>query len=74
MTIDEIYSGIEPFFDWLSAQAERDDPVGDLAKDTQRDPLLPTDGDLEAVREYFSSKGSHVEDAFAGAWREFQHR
>lgn len=45
---------IPRFYDWLKGQAERDDPIGDLAQDAARDPGAPRDGSPEAWRCYLT--------------------
>ena len=40
------------FFRWLLTQVDRDDPIGDLANDAQRDPQAPVNGTTTAWRSY----------------------
>lgn len=40
------------FSDWLMTQTDRDDPVGDLANDAERDPTAPLGGSVETWRGY----------------------
>lgn len=42
------------FYDWLMNQVDRDDPIGDLANDAQRDPKAPTSGSVATWRGYLT--------------------
>lgn len=70
------------FLKWLKAQQERDDCVGDLARDffatkhyiktgDYRDNIPRDTNNYLAMREYFYSKREVVGDSFEMAWREF---
>ena len=64
-----------PFFRWLLHQTERDDPVGDLACDVERDLSFPrTSTSLEAIRLYLIHKQASSEAivAFDEACTEFK--
>lgn len=58
---------------WLQQQAKRDDPVGDLARDTAHDPTWPRTGDKSALLDYLSgrhaSRGALA--ALEAAWEEW---
>ena len=64
------------FSTWLAKQQERDDPVGDLAKDVQRDPDRP------GARAQYTGWVNHLQakqasgaamDALRRAWQEYTH-
>ena len=59
------------FVKWLLAQAERDDPVGDLAGDCKADFSFPRRGDAAVVGAYLSRYGEHIREAFAAAETEY---
>ena len=61
------------FVKWLLAQAERDDPVGDLAGDCKVDFSFPRRGDAAVVGAYLSRYGEHIREAFAQAVVEYRH-
>lgn len=42
------------FTQWLLSQADRDDPIGDLANDAQRDPRAPVNGSAKTWRGYLA--------------------
>lgn len=56
------------FWHWLKAQADRADPVGDLARDAATDPSFPwSEGDA-AIRRYVQALGSQAaQDAMVEA-------
>lgn len=61
----------EPFGAWLVMQADREDPIGDLANDVDRDPQFHRGSVREAI-EHLSLRGPHVRSALAEAileWR-----
>lgn len=62
------------FTDWLDRQADRDDPIGDLASDVRRDKKAPK-GDAEALRTHMTFRGASSEalDALMLAEREWRH-
>ncbi|WP_169741487.1 YozE family protein [Comamonas aquatica] len=61
------------FYRWLEKQANRDDPVGDLAYDITHDKGFPVEASLRKTRSYLESKwvSEAVMDALAQAWLEF---
>ena len=64
-----------PFFRWLLRQTKRDDPIGDLACDLERDLSFPrTDTSLEAIRLHLFHKhaASKAIVAFDEASTEFK--
>lgn len=50
----------ESFGAWMRRQQHRDDPVGDLARDLEADPLGPADERITTVFDYVASVGSDV--------------
>lgn len=67
------------FYNWLKKQDKRDDPVGDLAVDAQRDPTFPRAAtSKEQVIEYIYRKNLSigmyplVKDAIKEAWKEYE--
>lgn len=60
------------FVKWLFAQAGREDPVGDLARDCKVDFKFPRQGNVTEIRSYLSHYGNHVQEAFAEAHLEYQ--
>jgi hypothetical protein len=62
------------FAEWLKAQATRDDPIGDLARDAVQDPCWPQDGDLQAFEEYLTYGVGACYEAYTAlraAWAEY---
>lgn len=55
------YVPMKRYVRWLWAQAERDDEVGDLARDAQRDPYFPVRGTAREVRLYWRRFAPQVE-------------
>lgn len=66
------YNGLT-FAAWLATQADRDDPVGDLALDVGRDPNFPILAGLDGLHAYLERVGAELEAiaAFNDAWAEF---
>lgn len=67
------------FYDWLVKQDKRDDPVGDLAIDAQRDPSFPTEAVYkEELIEHIYRKSLYVEmyrkivRTIKEAWKEYE--
>jgi len=64
------------FTEWLSFQAGRPDPVGDLAGDVARDPEWPSrsDGNLRDLLAYLRRMGAcpGALEALRQAWSEWQ--
>lgn len=61
-----------PFHRWLLTQVDRNDPVGDLAMDANRDKTFPTGASTRRELErYLSRHGDDVVRALREAWREF---
>jgi uncharacterized protein YozE (UPF0346 family) len=61
------------FTTWLKAQARRDDPVGDLAKDMMQDSAWPTRASSYGrFRNHLTTKGAcrDAHEALREAWRE----
>ena len=63
------------FSEWVEAQAERDDPLGDFARDCVADPDWPKRGSLDDYREYLSFE-AHADDwtrrFLDEAWAEYE--
>ena len=61
------------FYRWLMRQLERDDPIGDLARDIKRDSAFPASGSLLEIRLHLGSLGACGEAvrALDEAWSEF---
>lgn len=61
------------FQSWLATQGDRDDPVGDLARDVRADPDWPGFDDLPVLRGYLRNGGAAPEalDALARAFGEW---
>jgi len=63
------------FFDWLQGQKQRQDPVGDLARDVARDTRFPR-GEATAtdVYDYLEAADACLDctKAAARAWKEYQ--
>jgi uncharacterized protein YozE (UPF0346 family) len=52
---------VTSFYPWLLRQADRDDPVGALAREAQQDPAWPTRTDaLPRLDRYLSGRGATV--------------
>ena len=61
-----------PFHRWLDGQRNRNDPIGDLARDILRDASFPIAvSTRRELGEYLMRYGLHIEKAFRLAWREF---
>jgi uncharacterized protein YozE (UPF0346 family) len=61
------------FYQWLQQQVDRDDQVGDLAKDVRRDPNFEGHSEaLETASDYLDSNRYHsfASEALEDAWRE----
>lgn len=61
------------FSSWLGQQERRNDPIGDLARDTRTDSEFPRDGDYQTQATHLRLRGACAEalDALREAWREF---
>ena len=74
LAAEGLVSPVGGFAAWLLTQAFRDDPIGDFARDTQRDrDWPPSEQSEERIRDYLAYKracGDAV-DAFARAWAEW---
>ncbi|QTA88836.1 YozE family protein [Desulfonema magnum] len=46
------------FFKWLQNQSERDDMIGDLARDVRLDKTFPKSSSLEKIRNHLESSGA----------------
>lgn len=63
------------FYGWLMRQRQRDDPVGDLARDAKLDSTFPRaaqthNGVLRHLEEYGASYPA--QEAFERAWKEWE--
>ncbi len=67
-------AGPLPFTGWLKRQADRDDPVGDLARDVRDDLGFPTwPGTVASARAYLEGRaGAPALDALRRAITEFE--
>jgi uncharacterized protein YozE (UPF0346 family) len=62
-----------PFHKWLESQINRNDQIGDLAKDVLRDKGFPLNASTRnEVENYLSRHGNHIIRAVRKAWREYQ--
>ena len=63
------------FLEWLTRQTWRRDPVGDLARDTRKDPTWPPPGKLNRarLRVHLEAQGAipGALDALDAAWEEW---
>lgn len=67
-------SGRDTFRAWLRDQTDRDDPIGDFARDAQYDRFMPSANTTRrAIRYHLESMGSDplALEAFEKAWREW---
>jgi uncharacterized protein YozE (UPF0346 family) len=63
------------FSEWLFSNCERDDPVGDLAKDALGDKNFPRTAEHhENVRKYLEFRGHEALEALNDAWLEYSMR
>jgi uncharacterized protein YozE (UPF0346 family) len=63
-----------PFHRWVAQQIERNDPVGDLARDIKRDRRFPiSEASYDQLRSYLerASRSTAPVKAFKQAWAEF---
>lgn len=62
------------FLAWLLEQDQRDDPIGDLARDVAADPLAPTtDQSPVALYDSLTHRADRgALDACTAAWREWE--
>lgn len=56
----------DDFETWLARQSDRDDPIGDLAQDAERDP--PNDWSPDALRSHIERRGGCMEAVIAARW------
>lgn len=60
------------FMEWLGNQINRDDPVGDLAGDMDRDEKMPESfGSLHEIYDYLSDQNDMVAASLFFAWEEW---
>lgn len=63
------------FYRWLKRQADRDDPIGDLASDVMQDKEAPTiPGNQTAWLKHLELRRAHRDaiTAFKEAWKEYK--
>lgn len=61
------------FTEWLKGQLDRDDPIGDFARDVGEDPGWPQDGKLLDFELYLYRLGAEsLADPLRAAWREYE--
>lgn len=62
-----------PFHKWIERQLDRDDEVGDLARDVFRDKRFPLGASTpREVEDYLSRHSNHIIRAVRQAWREYE--
>ena len=62
------------FTNWLSMQRDRQDPIGDLARDVEKDPRWPRSGKtVESYERYLAQRGADPNGiaALFDAWSEY---
>ena len=59
------------FSQWLFANTERNDPIGDLARDAVRDKDFPITDSYNEVEEYLGAYSSAVLEALDSAWQAY---
>lgn len=61
------------FNQWLKQQIERDDPIGDVARDVSRDDRCKPQNTLVSWRNFLSAAGAcqGAHDALDEAWDEY---
>jgi hypothetical protein len=60
------------FGDWLDDQTDRDDPVGDLARDRRDDPVPPIGGYTSPSRSWMrddAARDAYDDATEEGGWR-----
>ena len=73
----EIYDGgmAMKFYTWMMRKHLRTKaPVGDLARDMERDRQFPKDGDRASIRKYLEDNDADSKclDAFEKVWRKYE--
>ena len=64
-----------PFYRWLIKQKDRQDPIGDLSNDVQKDQCFPREiGSLEQIKSYLISQypSNQAIQALGEAYKEFK--
>ena len=56
------------FAEWLFQQVDRDDYVGDLARQVEDDELFPESGGRPIYEGYFETFDDEVQSQFARVW------
>jgi len=60
------------FRKWLEQQKEREDLVGDFARDVADDPSFPNRSDKSGNAAHFEWMPDEVRERFDEVWREYQ--
>lgn len=63
------------FHQWLMRQKRRDSPLGDLARDAERDSTFPIAANsFLSLKTYFSGRGAcaGAKNALARAWKSYK--
>ncbi len=60
------------FANWLFDQVDREDEVGDLAREFEDDEGFPDDGDRAVYEAYFDEFDVDTQAVFERAWEEFE--
>ena len=65
---------MKTFYTWLIKQENRNDPVGDLATDINRDENLPKKKNKKSLLDHLYNSGACFDciDAFEEAWIEYK--
>jgi uncharacterized protein YozE (UPF0346 family) len=58
------------FFEFLERQVDRDDLIGDFARDAVEDQSFPRSNDLDVYVEYLPD-AKFIQEIFAAAWSEY---
>jgi len=60
------------FSSWLLEQLEREDVIGELARQVESDDLFPEHGNRAIFEGYFETFDPETQAHFARAWDEFE--
>lgn len=63
---------MKTFYSWLLTQTDRDDIVGDLAKDAKRDIRTSAGSPGDTKAEWIFHVGYVAEEAVKDAWQEYE--
>ncbi len=62
----------DSFSTWLFDQLEREDEVGELAREVEDDDQFPEHGNRAIFEGYFETTDDATQARFARAWEEFE--